>query len=1120
MKKYTQNHSLKTNFIFVLLVMFVINSPLNGQSTENNNLWSILAPKVVLNNGFRNVDFQDVTLLENGDMWAITYQNIYTNRGKNKNVLVKSTDSGKTWIDKTKSIRRILAKHWTSESFKTDQMLDLTNNRATFKKIGSNGGELLLRIDSPQGNFIINSVDGGNSWSIITTLNKEILELGCGEIYSTSGFYGYTNRNNTFDSKRYVRGKEVWSKKLKKWIVLKVSKDTIVSEAGAAGLIYYKRNNDGQKLYERYRTYFNNIEDKMYYSKDKGLTWSEFYRERKKSKNGGSFTEISYDEGINWYDALQLSRSVDYYNRCFKEIDPFDMKRNIRYYMGSAIWKEIHNNGIFISNLSDGGKKDGEGYFYFVDKGKIYKSTQPLPCGCTSMNTPTFLPVFGTTVITHGYQLGGDAPIQAGDWAYNMGKSILKKIEDKGCIRRYNKKTGLFDVIRGNCKEGETILLFDWAEESNNLSEGYTEAAGDALFSALVMGSKYDNISLKDIHFIGHSRGTVVNTEALERLITLRNKNELYANTISIDQVTNLDPHDWGATNGRIVQDFDNHPNIKIPCPSSRNDYPNNGTIAWKETGFNDSYFQKGNLDLLDGREVDGTYNVDWSKEAPGHSAIHKKYLETISLKETAYKDGYKYSRISGEPRPQPKGCGDIKMSPEFDFFQPMKIYKSNTERIRGIMNGSFDRIDTRALAPGWQEHGGQKSDYPQSNIAFEKGFASLGYAPNATEPAFLRHNRCYIPKLAKSIVFKAKTINLDNGELTIYIIDAQTRKRTKAFSKQFASEQTNFTEFHFSVEDFRDEIILFEFMFKGVPLNVDMMPKLMISNVRLDQKASSELSQIIEQIQMEKTAGSKQTESDIVEFENTTKYASSTSSNNNPKSNSNTGRNIGTNNTYQSGDAPKQNAIEDNEFEATNNIGSTDNLDNEQKGISKQVSTKYNSASQKKSSNSSIGDRLFNKSQVLVNFNTGYRIAQGTHFDLNVGSIVNNDNNIFLGLGLLHHSFDSNQQSMIGIYASTKISLGYTFLTGNEFENDASIYFIGDFGYSNTLNGSNNLRGGFFTNIGLGYPLYIYKNAYLDTGITWRRLSGKRRSFNGDFNKRVFNTVDFRIGIAVYLGR
>ena len=87
----------------------------------------------------------------------------------------------------------------------------------------------------------------------------------------------------------------------------------------------------------------------------------------------------------------------------------------------------------------------------------------------------------------------------------------------------------------------ETFIVFDWGDDSNENGEGFSEAAAEALFAALVQASQGPSalVSLDNLHLIGHSRGTVVNSEVAERLIA--------ADFPAPIQVTNLDPHDSGG---------------------------------------------------------------------------------------------------------------------------------------------------------------------------------------------------------------------------------------------------------------------------------------------------------------------------------------------------------------------------------------------------------------------------------------------------------------------------------------------------------------------------------------------------------------------------------------------
>lgn len=162
----------------------------------------------------------------------------------------------------------------------------------------------------------------------------------------------------------------------------------------------------------------------------------------------------------------------------------------------------------------------------------------------------------------------------------------------------------------------------------------------------------------------------------------------------------------------------------------------------------------------------------------------------------------------------------------------------------------------------------------------------------------------------------------------------------------------------------------------------------------------------------------------------------------------------------------------------------------------------------------------FFAKGDPLVFFDTGYRVSEGIFFDSNIGAVVNNDKNIYLGLGILYHHFAKIDQAMMGIYLSSRISLGESFIYNRKFDDDLSLYVIGDLGYAFSIYQNPRIKGGLFTNLGIGYPIYMSENVFVDTGLTWRRLIGKTRLNNGNFTNTNINSADLRIGLILYLGR
>jgi YD repeat-containing protein len=158
-------------------------------------------------------------------------------------------------------------------------------------------------------------------------------------------------------------------------------------------------------------------------------------------------------------------------------------------------------------------------------------------------------PLNGVTVLTHGFQFGfsiGDEPFQQPEAFMDLGEAIAEAAGG-GIVLSYNKNDGTWkdvenDVVGpGAVAMGEhLVLVADWNKESDISDSGFSEAAADALFASIVqLNEQLDNaIFASPLHFIGHSRGTVVNSEIIQRLGT-------YYPDVEDIHMTTLDPHDF-----------------------------------------------------------------------------------------------------------------------------------------------------------------------------------------------------------------------------------------------------------------------------------------------------------------------------------------------------------------------------------------------------------------------------------------------------------------------------------------------------------------------------------------------------------------------------------------------
>lgn len=410
---------------------------------------------------------------------------------------------------------------------------------------------------------------------------------------------------------------------------------------------------------------------------------------------------------------------------------------------------------------------------------------------------------YGITIITHGFMLGGGSPGIA-DWPYKMATTIVDKYG--GTVHYYNAGTGLFEqkYAKGT---GETVLIFDWAAESNFDGAGFSEAAGDALFAALMRSG----FALNNLHFIGHSRGTVVNTECVLRLLTIG---------IPVDHVTNLDPHDWGAA--KIGSDFDNHPELSpISFPNNTANFP--GVISWEKVKFSDSYYQTNGVvsnvidacgtcmgSTLYGRKVEGTKNFWWNEyKISGktsdmcHTNIHEcAYIESIR-NPLGNKDGHYFSRLAGRNGREPTGKYPIAKS--FNFLK-----RGYNNRIKGIYNGDFQRGGALSPShlPGWGARFGG------SFTGIYKYIIGNNYVI-LKQNQHLRHNFFYIPKEAKGIKFKYDN-NVKSSSTLKVVITKFGSVSYNAFQKKLDTLTNGFIEASFDVSNFAGSVVSMEFRIEG----------------------------------------------------------------------------------------------------------------------------------------------------------------------------------------------------------------------------------------------------------------------------------------------------------------
>ena len=159
----------------------------------------------------------------------------------------------------------------------------------------------------------------------------------------------------------------------------------------------------------------------------------------------------------------------------------------------------------------------------------------------------------------------------------------------------------------------EILVAVYWEAKSNTSNPGWEEAVGDGLYGVLRRYNLADTSNSRPLDFIGHSFGTVVNSEAIERL---------GSDGINVDQMTTLDPHDWDQA-GIPVDGGALTPDVHV----------------WSNVHYADNYYETEGGDLCPhGRPVAGARNSDLTPLEGfydglfynPHSRTHDYYQGTI----------------------------------------------------------------------------------------------------------------------------------------------------------------------------------------------------------------------------------------------------------------------------------------------------------------------------------------------------------------------------------------------------------------------------------------------------------------------------------------------------------
>ncbi|MCA9258673.1 MAG: hypothetical protein KDA61_05720 [Planctomycetales bacterium] len=388
----------------------------------------------------------------------------------------------------------------------------------------------------------------------------------------------------------------------------------------------------------------------------------------------------------------------------------------------------------------------------------------------------------GVTVVTHGFQADG----AFADWVVAMGQAILDRADGEltdrstGTLLKHDPSSGQWQPLPGEVwnnsyrMDEPVVLLYDWADESNDLDDGWLEAGADALFASLVAENNYlpgdlaatsfleaalhagGDVGTLDLHFIGHSRGAVLNSRTVARFDA--------AFDLTIAQVTTLDPHPASPMND--------------PGYVADNPNANSGVFTYDNVLFADNYFrQDGSYEPLNfdfnGVHAEGAYNLQIPEavlvnggSSLEHSDVHTWYygtitstlpedytgysgatrnndadvavesawygVEAIGSRETV---GYALSDVGGGDRTGLPVEGSAIDAPAFDA-----VFNGDFE----LGNSTFDDE-----IPGWERHGGNSA--AGYGLSFSENFIELNAGAS---DSVLRHNLHFFPLHASSVIY------------------------------------------------------------------------------------------------------------------------------------------------------------------------------------------------------------------------------------------------------------------------------------------------------------------------------------------------------------------------------
>lgn len=377
----------------------------------------------------------------------------------------------------------------------------------------------------------------------------------------------------------------------------------------------------------------------------------------------------------------------------------------------------------------------------------------------------------GVTIITHGFAGGSGKGSTTPDWTIEMAEAVLERSGQQGSVFVHDPQNARWVTLesrglptedwRGrvarsnsNRADEEIVLVYDWTHESDDSENGWMEAAADGLFASLLSPlaqiSGVTNLLTRPLHFIGHSRGTVVNSLAANRL-------GWHFPGLKINQFTTLDPH----------------PSVIHGDPGALSrllEIPNN--ILWADNYYRQDGTYEADLDF-NGVDVLGSRNLELDEAVLGenagflmeHSDVHLWYLATIKpespfaedepVDNPAFEDWWTRGTAYDAEIESLSGRANVGYARSRLGGGLLRIDQMNSSLLRTpsqsqtVFNGDFERGDVVFNEiPGWERHGGGGKGNLNSRSS------DSNYLQLSTFGSSRRHNDMYIAPSVTHVEF------------------------------------------------------------------------------------------------------------------------------------------------------------------------------------------------------------------------------------------------------------------------------------------------------------------------------------------------------------------------------